>query len=64
VHALLGEPDLRQTRRLKTRTQLFTDLILHAIKFLAMLTLQKPKLRKYKNARAELAKTIAEKMTL
>jgi hypothetical protein len=44
VHALLGEPDLRKTRRLKTRTQPFSDLILHATKFLAMLTLQKPKL--------------------
>jgi hypothetical protein len=45
----------------KNKTQPFTDLILHVTNFLAMLTLQKPKLRKYKNARAELTKTLSEK---
>ena len=53
-----------QDSPIENQNQSQLDLILHATKFLAMLTLQKPKLWKNKNARAKLAKTLAEKMTV
>jgi hypothetical protein len=58
-------PDLCKTRCLKTRTQLFTDLILRAPQFFTSLTLPtKTNLNLQERQSRELAETYAEKMTL
>ena len=53
VHALLARTGASNPRRLKTKTQTFSDLILHVPQFFTSPTLLKLKLRNYQNAKAE-----------
>ena len=53
VHALLARTGASNLRRLKTKTQTFSDLILHVPQFFTSPTLLKLKLRNYQNAKAE-----------